>query len=91
VPKIKITRDHVKTAANFIVARSVSAVVVTIAHQNIKTESKLQNAELYVGAYVLGSMAADRAQEHIEKKIDAIADGIEKAKIQLAEAQAHQR
>lgn len=79
-PSVKITRDHVKTVANFIVARSVSAVIVTIAHQNITPVTRLQTAELYIGAYVLGSMVAGHAQDHTEKKIDEVADAIEKVK-----------
>lgn len=69
----KITRDHVKTVANFIVGRSVSAVIVTLAHQNATPVTRLQTAELYIGAYVLGSMVASAAQDHTEKKIDEIA------------------
>lgn len=76
----KITRDHVKTVTNFIVARSVSAVIVTIAHQNVTPASKLQVAELYIGAYVLGSMVAGHAQDHTEKKIDELAAVIDQVK-----------
>lgn len=76
----KPTRAQVKTVANFIVARSVSAVVVTIAHQNVTPANRLQLAELYIGAYVLGSMAANAAQEHTEKQIDSLAEAIEKVK-----------
>jgi len=77
---VKITRNHVKTVANFVVARSVSSVVVTIAHQNIATANKLQVAELYIGAYALGSMCAKAAQDHTEKQIDAVAEAIDKIK-----------
>lgn len=77
---MKITRDRVKTVANFVVARSVSSVIVTIAHQNITTHNKLQVAELYIGAYVLGSMVAGQAQKHTEEQIDKAADMIEKVK-----------
>lgn len=78
--KINVTRDHVKTVANFVVARSVSAVVVTVLHQNVTPANRLQIAELYVGAYVLGSMVAGHAQDHTEKKIDEIAESIDKIK-----------
>lgn len=83
---MKITRDHVKTVARFIVARSVSGVIVTIAHQNITTETKLQTAELYVGAYVLGSMVADAAKDHTDKKIDDVAELVDKIKAEKAAA-----
>lgn len=77
---MKITRDQVKTVANFVVARSVSAVIVNLAHQNITPANKLQIAELYIGAYALGSMVASAAQDHTEKQIDHAADAIDQIK-----------
>jgi len=77
---MQITREHVKTVANVIVARSVSVVIVTATHQNVTTFTKLQSAELYVGAFVLGSMVASAAQEHTSKKIDEAAAFIAKFK-----------
>jgi hypothetical protein len=75
-----ITRDNVKTVVNFVVARSVSGVIVTALHQNVTTETRMQNLQLYIGAYVVGSMVADRAQDHVEKTIDQIATAIETVK-----------
>lgn len=77
---MKITRDHVKTVANFVVARSVSSVIVSIAHQNVTPENRLQNVELFIGAYALGSMVASAAQDHTEKRIDQAADAIDQIK-----------
>lgn len=79
----KITRDHVKSVTGFIVARSVSAVIVTIAHQNATPANKLQVAELYIGAYVLGSMVAGHARTHTDQKIDDVADALAEVKARI--------
>lgn len=77
-PNIKI--ENVKLVANMVVARSVSGVIVTMVHQNTTTHSKGQTAQLYIGAYVLGAMVADRASTYVENQIDAAADQIAKFK-----------
>lgn len=48
-----------------LVAGAVSATVVSIIHQNTTTYSKAQAVKLYVGAAVLGAMAADKAAAYI--------------------------
>lgn len=66
--------DTTKSIARLIATRATSGVVVTLAHQNIDMNdfSRLQKAGVYVGAYLIGSMVADAAADHLSDKIDSI-------------------
>lgn len=74
--KIKIA----KGIARAVVKYSVSGVVVTAIHNITPTYDKKQKAQLYIGAYVVGSMVADKAEEHIDSQIDALVEAIETIK-----------
>jgi hypothetical protein len=76
---VKITRDHVKSITGAIVGTSVTSVVKTIIKSNYAPTNKLQSAELFVTCFALGGMVASKASEHVNGKVDAIADGIAKA------------
>lgn len=60
----------VKMVARFIVGRSVSAVIVTLVHQNVATTSRFQKLQLYIGAYVIGSMVSDQARIKTNHAVD---------------------
>lgn len=64
----------VRSIAQIIVTGSVSSVVSVAIKNNVTPESKLQKTQLYVGAWVLGSMVASAAGDYIDTKIDKIAD-----------------
>lgn len=70
----------VRTASKFVVGKSVSGVIVTIVHQNTETFTKSQKIQLYVGAYVIGAMVADAAEDYIDKRIDDVLDAWDGAK-----------
>lgn len=57
-----------KIVAN-IAAGAVSATVVSLIHQNTTTYNKRQTVQLYVGAYVVGAMVADKAEEYVTAKV----------------------
>ena len=71
--KAKITSRLVANLA----AGAVSSVVVSIIHQNTTTYSKTQTVKLYVGAYVMGAIAADKAADYVEEKLTPTFDMIE--------------
>lgn len=68
--RIKMTKKVVR----FVAVRTVSGTVVTLVHQNVETFSKSQKASLYVGAYLVASMVADKAWDHLEAEIDEVID-----------------
>lgn len=59
-----------KRVAQFIAKRSVSATMVTLVHQNTKTFNNAQKAQLYIGAYLVGSKVADVCWDEASKKFD---------------------
>lgn len=67
-----------KTILRLIATRATSGVVVTLAHQNIDNTdfTRLQKAGVYVGAYLVGSMVADAAADHVSEKFDSIVKAI---------------
>lgn len=81
--KIKITRAGMKTVVNFLVARCVSATIVTLVRQNTDAESDLQAVQLVIGAHVIGELVASGTKQHVEGFIDSIADGMGDAKKQI--------
>lgn len=81
-----ITRDHVKAATRFVVARSVSTTISLIIHQNVDADKKLDIVSIHVGAYVIGDMVADAAKERVDAKIDGACDTIDKVKAAIDKA-----
>lgn len=71
-----------KTLAHIVAVRASSGVVVTLVHQNLDTTdfTRLQKASVYVGAYLIGSMVADAAAEHLTKKFDMIVEAVAETK-----------
>jgi hypothetical protein len=90
--KIKLpdprTRDGIKTIARFIVARSTSFTVMAIIRQNVETDNSLQDASVFVGAYVIGDLVADATKPYVDNQIDEIAEAIDAFKAVKAELQA---
>lgn len=71
-----------KKIARFVAVRSVSGVVVTVIHQNVSVASKPAKVQLYIGAFLLGSMAADAAWDHAEQQIDEVVTAVREARAQ---------
>lgn len=66
----KITPSRIATkVVTFIVGGAVSATAVSLIHQNTTTYNKRQTAQLYIGAYVIGAMIADKAEEYVAAKV----------------------
>lgn len=65
--------DTFKKVAKFVVGLSTSWTVGNVIANNTNAEKPHQKVEAYVGGVVVGSMVADAAEEHIDKKIDEIA------------------
>lgn len=82
--KIKLpdprTREGIKTISRFIVARATSITIVTLVHQNVDPETKLQAASTVIGAHVLGEMVADATKPYVDRQIDELADVLADAK-----------
>jgi transketolase len=89
--KIKLpdprTRDGIKTITRFIVARATSFTVMAIIRQNVETDNSLQDASVFVGAYVIGDMVADATKPYVNAQIDEIAEAIAAIKEAQAELQ----
>lgn len=83
---IRITRAGVKTVARFIVARAVSTTISLIVHKNADPETKLQEASVHVGAFVLGEFVADSLKPYVDDQVDWIADSIEEVRTGINEA-----
>lgn len=65
-----------KIVAN-LAAGCVSATVVSLIHQNTTTYNKRQTVQLYIGAYVVGAMFADKAEEYVTAKVAPTFDAIQ--------------
>jgi hypothetical protein len=74
--KICITRAGVKTVARFVVARAVSTSISLIIHKNSDPESRLEQASVHVGAFVIGEWAGDAIKPYVNSQIDEAADFI---------------
>lgn len=78
--KIKLpdprTRDGIKTIVRFVVARATTFTVMAVIRQNVETDSTLQDASVFVGAYVIGDMVGDATHELVDNQIDEIAEAI---------------
>lgn len=72
--------DIVKTAINFAAGAGVSKVVHDIIKNNTDPETTADTLKVAAGSIVLGSMVADRASEHVNAKVDAIAAWASKLK-----------
>lgn len=81
--KITIARAHVKSAVHFVVARCVSATIVTLVRQNTDAESNLQQVELFIGAHVIGELVASKTRERTDELVDRIAEGIAEGKSEI--------
>lgn len=59
----------IRGIAKFVVTRSVSGVIVTALHNNNPIISRSQEIQVYIGAYVVGAMVADKAVDYVDQKI----------------------
>ena len=74
----KFTPSKIATkAVTFIVGGAVSATAVSLIHQNTTTYTKRQTAQLYIGAYVIGAMIADKAEEWAAAKVTPTFEALE--------------
>lgn len=74
VPDIpKLTKTEIaKKIVTWTVGGAVSGVVVTLIHANTPTYNKTQKVKLYIGAYVIGAMVADKAVDWTADQFDSI-------------------
>lgn len=63
--KIPTPNDFAKKLVSRATAYTVSGVVVTLIHQNTTVASTRNKVQLYVGAYILGAMVADKAAAYV--------------------------
>ncbi len=84
------TREGIKTAARFLVARATSICVVTVIVQNVDTEElpAYKTASVFVGSHVIGEIVADKTKPYVDKKVDEYADQFLAAKEEAAKIQA---
>lgn len=69
-----------KKIAKLVVLNSVSATVSTVVYQNVTVEKKVAKVQLAIGAYALGSAAADRCWEAVYNDINQIVKAFKDAK-----------
>ena len=65
-------KDITKAIVCNVVGFSTSFTIANLIRRNLDTDSKLQNAEIWVGSVVVGAMIADRAREFVSTEIDEI-------------------
>jgi len=70
----------VKTIAKFAVGTSVSYTVGHALANNVETEKPHQKAQVVVGAYAVGQIAADQSEPWVDKQVDNVVKQIEKIK-----------
>lgn len=78
--------DLAKYATSFVVGAGVSKIVKCIVANNTDPKNLKDKVVIGVGAYVIGSMVADLAQDYTNAKIDEMVAFYQKAK---AEAHAY--
>lgn len=65
--------DMTKKVAKIVVGWSTAWTVGNVIANNTNPENKFRKAEAVVGGVVIGSIVADHAEDHIDRKIDDIA------------------
>jgi S-adenosylmethionine synthetase len=67
---------YTKFAAKIITTLGVSKVVHDIVQHTATAETFADQAKIWVGSFVLGGMACEVASEHVDRRIDEIADAV---------------
>ena len=79
--QINIKRSHIKTLANFVVAAGTWKVTSTALKNNLNDpESRSEQLYYSVGTVAIASVVADATQDHTDKLVDKIFDGIDEIK-----------
>lgn len=60
-----------KTAIKFVVGASVGSVVKSAIKTHVPTENQLEEIQLLIATYVIGSMAADYAVNWADNKLES--------------------
>jgi hypothetical protein len=76
-----------KLVINVTAGMGVSKVVHDIITNNTTVESTADAAKVWAGSCVIGSMVADAASDHVNAKVDAVANWLEKRKAEKATAE----
>lgn len=63
-----------KSAINFTVGASVTKVVSDIIRNNANAETPLDTIKIMTASVALGSLVADAASDHVDTKVEQIAD-----------------
>lgn len=63
----------IKPVTKFVVECSVGFVIGSVIKNNVTPVSKLTQAEMLVGSFVLGGLIGEKASEYTDKKIDELA------------------
>lgn len=80
-----------KKAATFVVGSGVSKITASIIANNTNPEKLTERVSMYVGAGVLGMMAADASKKFTSAKIDTYVAYAAKLKTKIEEAQKKQK
>jgi hypothetical protein len=81
-----ITRAGVKTVVRFIAARAVSTSISLIVHNNTDPDTRLEQASVHIGAFVLGEWVGDAIKPYIDQQVDSAANAIESVRNGIKEA-----
>lgn len=66
--------DTAKSVVKFIVGASTAFTVKRLLRQNIETDKKRHDAEVYIGSAAIGFMAAEAAENHIDRTFDQLSE-----------------
>lgn len=69
-----------KTITKAVVHHCVAGTIITAIHTLVPTETPAQKVKLYVGAWVVGGVVAERGDDYIEKTITELTDAFEELK-----------
>lgn len=76
MPKLEIT----KRVVSALVGVSTSFTVANVIRNNVSSDSKIQQAEIWIGSVACGVVAAEATEKATSKFIDDIATAYQQAK-----------
>lgn len=78
---IEDTTDLAKAATRFVVKRSVATCIATAITAVVPVETKREKAQVFIGSYVLGEMAAEHAGAYANQEFEKAVDLVRKLKM----------
>jgi hypothetical protein len=64
--------DLTKGIVRNVIGYTTSFTIANLIRRNLDTDSKFQNAEIFVASVAVGSMVAKATQDHVDHEIDEV-------------------